>query len=77
MARGARRRAGADYAIGITGIAGPDGGSEQKRVGLVCISVDHGSGTATSCHTFPGDRSVVRARAAHTALNALRLLMES
>lgn len=73
MAQGARARAGADHAIGITGVAGPEGGSEQKPVGLVYVSVDHADGTSTSEHVFSRDRSSVRRRAAQTALNTLRL----
>lgn len=77
MAQGARRKARAGYAIGITGIAGPDGGSEQKPVGLVYISVDHSGGTDTSRHVFAFDRHAVRLRAAQTALNMLRERLES
>ncbi len=73
MAQGARRRAGTDYAIGITGIAGPGGGSEQKPAGLVYICVDQADGTNTSKHIFSRDRRSVRLRAAQTALNTLRL----
>lgn len=73
MAQGARRRSGADYAVGITGIAGPDGGSELKPVGLVYIAVDSRDGAETSRYVFPWDRSAVRLRAAQTALNLLRL----
>jgi len=76
LARGARRKAGTDYAIGITGIAGPGGGSEQKPVGLVYISVDSEDGTTTSRHIFAFDRSAVRLRAAQTALNILRRKLE-
>jgi nicotinamide-nucleotide amidase len=72
MAQGARRRSGADYAIGITGIAGPDGGSELKPVGLVYIAVDSRDGVETSRYVFSWDRSAVRLRAAQTALNLLR-----
>jgi nicotinamide-nucleotide amidase len=72
MAQGARRKAGTDYAISITGIAGPGGGSEQKPVGLVYIGVDSQEGTDTSRHIFSSDRSSVRLRAAQTALNMLR-----
>ena len=76
MAQGARRRAGTDYAIAITGIAGPGGGSEQKPVGLVYISVDNRDGTDTSRYVFSFDRSSVRLRAAQTALNTLRLKLD-
>jgi nicotinamide-nucleotide amidase len=76
MAEGARRRAGTDFAIGITGIAGPEGGSEQKPVGLVCISVDSTSGSNTERFVFSGDRDTIRLRAAQTALNMLRLRLQ-
>jgi len=76
MAQGARCKAGTDYAISITGIAGPGGGTEQKPVGLVYISVDNQDGTETSRHIFSFDRSSVRLRAAQTALNILRLKLD-
>jgi len=73
MAKGARKRATADYAIAITGIAGPTGATEQKPVGLVYISIDYSSGTETRRFMFSGDRDSIRLRAARTALNMLRL----
>ncbi|MHC4678832.1 MAG: competence/damage-inducible protein A [Planctomycetota bacterium] len=73
MAQGARKKACTDFAIGITGIAGPGGGSEQKPVGLVYISVDSGTGGETRCCLFTHDRGFTRLRAAQTALNMLRL----
>lgn len=73
MARGARKRARTDFAIGITGIAGPTGGSEQKPVGLVYISVDSDSGCETKRFIFPYGRDFIRLQAAQTALNMLRL----
>ena len=73
MAHSARKKAQTDFAIGITGIAGPDGGSEQKPVGLVYISVDSDNNCITKCCHFSNDRRFVRIRAAHTALNMLRL----
>jgi nicotinamide-nucleotide amidase len=72
MAQGARRKAGTDYAISITGIAGPGGGSEHKPVGLVYIAVDSRQGTETSRHIFSFTRSAIRLRAAQTALNLVR-----
>jgi len=73
MAFNARTKARTDFAIGITGIAGPDGGTEQKPVGLVFISVDSDNSCETKrCLFFHGRRSI-RLRAAQTALNMLRL----
>jgi nicotinamide-nucleotide amidase len=74
MAKGARERAGTDFAIGITGIAGPSGGSEQKPVGLVYISVNSDGGCETKRFTFAAhSRDFIRLQAAQTALNMLRL----
>jgi nicotinamide-nucleotide amidase len=73
MARGARKRAGTDFAIGITGIAGPSGGSKEKPVGLVYISLDSDSGCETKRFIFAYDRDFIRLQAAQTALNMLRL----
>ena len=73
MARGAREKAGADYAIGVTGIAGPTGGTEQKSVGLVYICIDSGEKSEVKRCQLSGDRAAVRRRAAQTALNMLRL----
>jgi nicotinamide-nucleotide amidase len=73
MASGARKKAQTDFAIGITGIAGPDGGSEQKPVGLVYISVDSDNDCDTKRCLFSKNRKFIRLRAAQTALNILRL----
>jgi nicotinamide-nucleotide amidase len=76
MAQGARRKAGTDFAIAITGIAGPAGGSEQKPVGLVYVTVDSDSGCETKRYVFSHDRDFIRFRAAQTALNMLRLQLD-
>jgi nicotinamide-nucleotide amidase len=76
MAQGARRKAGTDFAIAITGIAGPAGGSELKPVGLVYVSVDSDSGCETKRYIFSHDRDFIRFRAAQTALNMLRLQLD-
>jgi len=73
MAIGARKKAGTDYAISITGIAGPAGGTEQKPVGLVYISVDSENGCDTKRCFFYHGRQFIRLRAAQTVLNILRL----
>jgi len=73
MAKNARKKADTDFAIGITGIAGPAGGTEQKPVGLVYISVDSNSGCETQRFIFSHKRNFIRLRAALTALNMLRL----
>ena len=76
MAVGARKKAGTDYAIGITGIAGPTGGTEQKPVGLVYIGVDSENGCDTKRCFFYHGRQFIRLRAAQTVLNILRLKIE-
>jgi nicotinamide-nucleotide amidase len=73
MAIGARNKAGTDYAIGITGIAGPAGRTEQKPVGLVYIGVDSEDGCYTKQLLLSGNRGFIRLRAAQTVLNLLRL----
>ena len=77
MAQCARKRAGTNFAIGITGIAGPTGGSKQKPVGLVYISVDSDNGCETKRLILTHGRDFIRLRAAQTALNMLRLKLES
>ena len=79
MARGVRERLGADYGIGITGIAGPGGGSEDKPVGTVHIAVagpgGDGDGADDVLHRrmrFPGDRERVRYQTGQLALEMLR-----
>ena len=71
MAEGARLRAGADFAISITGIAGPDGGTPEVPVGLIHMAVASPSGTATFEHHFPGARAEIRAAAVEAALRHL------
>ncbi|MHC4175637.1 MAG: competence/damage-inducible protein A, partial [Planctomycetota bacterium] len=73
MAQRARKKAGTDFAIGITGIAGPTGGTEQKPVGLVYICVAWESGFETQRFIFSHHRSSIRLRAAQMALNMLRI----
>jgi len=76
MATGARERLGADVAVAVTGIAGPDGGSEEKPVGLVFLHVEGPGGSRSADFVFPGDRGSVRRRAAMTALHLIRRLLE-
>ena len=73
MAAGARRVDGADVGVGVTGVAGPGGGTADKPVGAVCLAVA-GPGAAESAATvrLPGDRTMVRAQAARVALDLLR-----
>jgi len=73
LARGARSWNGDDYGIGVTGIAGPDGGTAEKPVGLVYIAVAYAGGCDVEKANFIGSRQVVRTRSAQTALNMLRL----
>jgi len=72
MAEGARTAAKADYALAISGIAGPDGGTATKPVGTVCIALGHSGGSFARLFVFPGDRDWVRQRSAKMALTMLR-----
>jgi nicotinamide-nucleotide amidase len=73
MAEGARREAGADFGLAVTGIAGPGGGSPEKPVGTVWTAVADAQGTETVREVLLSDRALVRERAANGALNLLRL----
>ena len=72
LAQGIRRRIGATLGIGITGIAGPSGGSPEKPVGLVYIALTDGNGTRDRTLRFPGDRERIRWHASQAALDMLR-----
>jgi nicotinamide-nucleotide amidase len=72
MAEGVRERFGADLALSTTGIAGPDGGSAEKPVGLVYLGLSSREGTRSVRHLFSGIRSEVVARSAAYALDLAR-----
>jgi nicotinamide-nucleotide amidase len=72
MAKGIREAAKADLGLSVTGIAGPDGGSEQKPVGLVYTALASSQGVTTSEHRFLGDREQIRMRASQMALDMVR-----
>ena len=72
MAEGALRHSRADWAIAITGVAGPSGGSASKPVGTVCFAWACRDGrTTTQSRHFEGDRTAVRARSVAYALSGL------
>ena len=78
MADGARRRFGVSVGVGITGVAGPGGGTPEKPAGLVCLSVVHGRAagggsvrTLTRAYNLPGDRAAVRDRSTTVAMHLI------
>jgi nicotinamide-nucleotide amidase len=76
MAIGALERFGADVAVSITGVAGPDGGSEEKPVGYVCFNARLADGTAIARQpTIPGNRADIRERSALIGMHLLRTLL--
>ena len=72
MALGAAKTAGADVGVGITGIAGPDGGTDEKPVGLVYVAVSILGRVSTVALHIVGDRERVRTRSVVEALNLIR-----
>lgn len=75
MAEGIAKTSGADIGIATTGIAGPDGGSEEKPVGLVYIALSYQGETKVMKRIFPGNRQKIREWASYAALNELRKAM--
>ena len=76
MSRGALERFGADVAVSITGIAGPDGGTDEKPVGYVCFDARLADGTAIAREpVIPGGREDIRERSALVAMHMLRALL--
>jgi len=75
MASGVARTFGADVALAVTGIAGPDGGSADKPVGTVWIGSLWGGQARAFRYVFPGERDLVRRRAAQAALDGLRRVL--
>lgn len=72
MARGVRHKAKTDFGVAVTGIAGPDGGTEDKPVGLVYIALADAAHTEHKKLKLPGDRELIRWRASQAALDMLR-----
>ena len=76
MADGALARFDADLAVGITGIAGPEGGTKQKPVGYVCVCVKVADGPVLARDpVIPGDRADIKDRSCTLALHLLRRLL--
>lgn len=72
MARGAKQRTGASYALSVTGVAGPAGGTEETPVGTVWIGLANSEASSARRFRFLGDRERVRNLATQTALDLLR-----
>ena len=74
MAQGARKALGADVAVSVTGLAGPDGDAFGRPVGTVYVGFDSGAKTLAKQYRFDGDREAVRRQATEAAL---RLILEN
>lgn len=75
MATGARKVAGTDYALSVTGIAGPDGGTPEKPIGTVCFGWSTPTQKQTDTQHFIGDRQQIREQAVAHALTGLIALL--
>jgi nicotinamide-nucleotide amidase len=73
LADGIRRRVGSALGVGVTGIAGPGGGSEEKPVGTVHLALAHSGGILERGVTLPGDRDSIRFQASQVALDMVRI----
>lgn len=71
MADGARQRLGSDYAVSVTGVAGPAGGTQAKPVGLTYVAVAGPAGHEVRRHTWSGDRAANKERSAAAAIELL------
>lgn len=72
MARGIKKIIGSDFGLGITGIAGPTGATEEKPIGLVYIALAYKDKVETKEFKFRGEREVIKAKAANAALDMVR-----
>ena len=71
MVKGACLASGADLAVAVSGVAGPDGGSQEKPVGTVWLSWGSAESQQAACFHFHGDRQAVREQAVREALAGL------
>ena len=75
MAEGVRICCHSDIGISITGIAGPGGSTEKKKVGLIYMALADGKKTITQKHQLFGSRQLIRLRSTRRVLNMLRLYL--
>jgi nicotinamide-nucleotide amidase len=75
MAEGIRTRSKVDIGMGVTGIAGPDGGTPEKPVGMVCIAASSAGGTRVRTFRFVGGREMVKFQASQAALDMVRRML--
>jgi nicotinamide-nucleotide amidase len=73
LAEGIRRKVGSTIGVGITGVAGPGGGSEEKPVGTVHVAISHAGGVRERGLRFPGERENIRWQASQAALDMVRV----
>jgi len=76
MALGALKESGADLAVSVTGIAGPDGGSEEKPVGTVCLGLATKAGVETCREIHPRSRSDFKWQVSQRALDLIRRALD-
>jgi nicotinamide-nucleotide amidase len=75
MADGIRAQAGVEVGVGVTGIAGPDGGSAEKPVGTVAIAAVSATATRSHVFRFMGEREQVKFQASQAALDMVRRML--